>query len=140
MLYCSPQNAEFSELNLDPDVVLHRLNEEKDKEIDRLTQQVKDLKEASAHLQDRMNCIPDDISREMSLDDDVFTNSVVSLATEEVNRNLDLERFDGGVVLSQTYVGSLGTSPFHRMSFLSMSGEDDVGVLTENDFSVTSPW
>ena len=101
---------------MDPDIALFRLNEEKDKEIDRLTQQVKDLKKASAQLQDRMNCIPDDISREMSLDDDVFMNSLVSSVTGEVDRNLDLERFDGGVVMSQTYVGSLGTSPFHRMS------------------------
>ena len=76
---------------MDPDIALFRLNEEKDKEIDRLTQQVKDLKKASAQLQDRMNCIPDDISREMSLDDDVFMNSLVSSVT--------LERFDGGVVM-----------------------------------------
>ena len=139
-MYCSPQNTELYELNLDPDVALFRLNEEKDKEIDRLTQQVKDLKEASSRLQDRMNCMPDDISRDMSMDDDVFMNSVVSSVTEEVGRNLDLERFDGGVVMSQTYTGSLGTSPFHRMSFLSMSSENDVGILTENEFTATSPW
>ena len=138
-MYCSPPNAELCEINLDPDVALYRLNEEKDKEIDRLTQQVKDLKEASSRLQDRMYCIPDDISHEMSMDDDVFLNSAVSSVNEE-DRNLDLERFDGGAVMSQTYTGSLGTSPFHRMSVISMSGDEDVGILTENEFTATSPW
>ena len=122
------------EINLDPDVALYRLNEEKDKEIDRLTQQVKDLKE------DRMICIPDDISHEMSMDGDVFLNSAVSSVTREVDGNLDLERFDGGAVMSHTYTGSLETSPFHRMSFISMSGNEDVGMLTENEFTATSPW
>ncbi|KAI6657377.1 Kinesin-like protein KIF16B [Oopsacas minuta] len=127
-------NPDFSDLNLEADMAIYRLNEEKDKEIERLNQQVKDLKEASERIQDRMNLIPDDLSREMSLEDDVFTNSFYDWETEEPEGNLHLDRYDGGVVMTQTYIGSLGTSPFHRMSILS-SPEENEGMLTENDFT-----
>ena len=119
------------------DLALSRADEDKDREIERLNRQVRDLQDASNRYQDQVQGIGETMSREFSIEDEVFSTSARNSASGEIGIYFD--RFDGGAVITQPYNGSLGTSPFHRMSLISdTSGEEDTGIFTENELHLNT--
>ena len=129
----SPPNADLSDLSLQADLAVSKLNEDKDREIDRLTQQVKDLQEATKRYEDQMYTVGKELSVECSFDDEVFTDNEPNQSGISSTSEFYFHRHKEGTIITQQYQGSLGTSPYQRISVLSTSGEDDGGVLTEND-------
>ena len=122
-------------MSAEAELAISRANEEKDREIEKLSQQVKDLQEVTKRFYDRIQDFGESLSRDYSIEDDVFSSSVRGSARNSASgeMELDFHRIENGVaVIIQPCIGSLGTSPFHRMSLLSESGED-TGIFTEND-------
>ena len=134
-VYRTSPHSHDVDLSEQADLALSRAEEDKDKEIERLNRQVRDLQEASKRFYDQIQVIGDTMSRDCSIEDDVFTSSLrnYSINSASVELGIEFNKFDGGAVIIQPYNGILGTSPFDRISLLSELGEQDTGIYTENE-------